>query len=92
MVTIPKSEGVVSSETCSYKSVLMAHGSKHAHPMERADKDCLAPPAENLAWIAAEHLGSPMACAQASRTDGKEDSNVRAFGCYWAEKPGGKEK
>ena len=89
MVTIPKSEDPAGAETCGYTSALMAHGSKYAHPMERADTECYAPPVEYLPWIAAEHRGSALACAEASRTDGTEDPAVRYFGCYFAEKPNG---
>lgn len=89
VVTIPKTEGVVSLETCGYASALMAHGSKYAHPMKRADAQCLAPPVEHLPYIGVEHRGSPMACTEAGRTDGLKDPAVRFFACYWAEKPGG---
>lgn len=88
MVTIPKSEDPASAETCDYASALMEHGSEGFQPMERADADCLAPPVENLPWIAADHRGSPMACDEAQRTDGIEDPSRRFFGCYFAEKPG----
>ena len=88
VVTIPKTEDPAGAETCSYTSALMAHGSKYAHPMERADTDCYAPPAENLPWIAAEHRGSALACTEAERTDGAEDPAIRYYACYFAEKPG----
>ena len=87
VVTIPKNEGLVSLETCAYTSALMAHGSEGLQPMERADSDCLAPPVEHLSWIAAEHLGSPMACARATRKDGTDPPTRRIYVCYWAADP-----
>lgn len=88
VVMIPKTEGVVSVETCAYTSALMAHGSESYQPMERADADCLAPPVEYLAYIEVEHLGAPLACIRALRNDGKEDPPTqRLYGCYWAQPP-----
>ncbi len=89
VVTIPKTEGVVSLETCDYANALMPHGSDPYQPMERADTYCLAPPVEYLSWIAVEHRGSPMACREAERTDGIEDPTLRIYACYFAQKPGG---
>ena len=88
VVRIPKTEGVVSLETCGYANELMPHGSDYYQPLERADTGCLAPPVEHLSWIAVEHRGSPMACAVASRTDGRPDPpTLRYYGCFWAQKP-----
>lgn len=88
VVMIPKNEGLVSLETCDYTSALMPHGSEEWEPMEGADMDCLAPPTENLPWIAADYRGLPMACTEAKREDGLEDLSRRFFACYFAEKPG----
>ena len=87
VVTIPRNEGAVSTETCAYASALMAHGSEGLQPMERADAECYAPPVERLAGIGAAHLGSPMTCAEADRTDGIEDPTLRVFFCYWTADP-----
>lgn len=76
------------TEACAYRSGEMAHGSEGFHPMERADADCLAPPAEVLAWVAVEHFGHPMACVPAER-EGGDTPERRVFACYWAEPPGG---
>lgn len=86
VVTIPKTEGLVSLATCAYTSPLLAHGSEGYQPLERADSDCLAPPVQYLSWIGAEHRGSPLACQEA---EGIEDPRVRVYGCYWAQDPGG---
>ena len=88
VVTIPKTEGVVSLETCDYANALMPHGSEPYQPLERADTDCLAPPVEHLSWIAVEHRGSPMACTEAELGGGIEDPTLRVYGCYFAQKPG----
>ncbi|MDE0659884.1 MAG: hypothetical protein OXI79_09595 [Gammaproteobacteria bacterium] len=88
MVLVAKSEDPASAETCDYTSALMLHGSEEWEPMERADTDCLAPPVENLPWIAVDYRGLPMACTEAKREDGIEDPSRRFFACYFAEKPG----
>lgn len=87
VVSVPKSAGVVSVETCSYTSALMAHGSEGLQPMERADSDCLAAPVEDLAWIGLEHLGAPMKCAATERSDGLEDPTRRLYACYFDQAP-----
>lgn len=86
VVLVAKSEDPARAETCDYASALMLHESEGFQPFERADTDCLAPPAEYLPWIAAEHRGSPMVCDEASRT-GNQDPAIRVYGCYFAEKP-----
>ena len=87
VVTIPRNKGVVSLETCSYTSELMAHGSEGYKPLKLAEANCVAPPVENLPWIGVAHRGSPMACVEADRADGIKDPKIRIYGCYWAQKP-----
>ncbi len=91
VVLLPKGEGEDAdlSDSCTFTSALMAHGADRPEPLDRADADCLAPPAEYLPFIGAEHRGSPLACNEAKRTDGTEDPRIRYYGCYWAEPPGG---
>ena len=88
VVLLASGDDPEASESCAYRSALMAHGSDGFHPMERADADCLAPPAEALAWVAVGHFGSRMECAPAGRQGG-DTPERRVFGCYWAEPPGG---
>ena len=75
------------TESCAYRSALMEHGSEGYQPMERADPECLAPPAEALAWVAVGHFGNRMECAPAVRQCG-DTPERRVFACYFAEKPG----
>lgn len=90
VVLLPKGEGRDAdlSESCAFASGLMAHGSERSEPMDRTDTECLAPPAEHLPFVGAEHLGAPLACKEAKPKDGTEDPRIRYYGCYWAEKPG----
>lgn len=76
------------TESCAYRSGAMAHGSEGFQPMERADVDCLAPPAEALTWVAVGYFGSRMECAPAER-EGGDTPELRVFACYWAEPFGG---
>ena len=76
------------TESCAYRSGAMAHGSEGFQPMERADVDCFAPPAEALPWVAVGYFGSRMECAPAER-EGGDTPELRVFACYWAEPPGG---
>lgn len=88
VVLLASSDDPEASESCAYRSAVMAHGSDGFHPMERRDRDCLAPPAEVLAWVAVGHFGNRMECAPAGRQGG-DTPERRMFACYWAEPPGG---
>ena len=88
VVSIPKSGGVVSLETCGYASALMAHGSEGLQPFERADSDCLAAPVADVAWIGLEHWGAPLECTVGDDGPG-DDPTRRLYACYWAASPDG---
>lgn len=91
-VFLPKTEDADESDVsdgCRFTSSRMEHGNPGAHPADRADADCLAPPAELLPLIGVEYTGAPapMACKPAKRDDGNEDPATRYYGCYWSVPP-----
>ena len=91
-VFLPKTEDADESdlsEGCRLTSPLMEHGNPGMVPANRADTDCLAPPAAYLPLVGIEYTGSAarMACLPAARDDGIEDPEVRYFACYWSAPP-----
>ena len=93
-VFLPKTEDADADDLpygCRFTSSRMEHGNPGAFPADRADKDCLAPPAASLPLIGIEYTGSPvpMACEPAEPKDGTEDPKVRYFACYWPDPPEG---
>lgn len=67
---------------------MLTHGSKGPTKIANVDDECVAQPVASIPEVVVRHRGSPMKCNQARRTDGIEDPNFRAFGCYWARPPG----
>ncbi len=72
---------------CRYTGML-THGSKGYTNIGSVDDECVAQPIASIPEVVVRHRGSPMKCALGRRTDGIEDPNFRAFGCYWARPPG----
>ena len=91
-VLLPKTEDADEadlSDACHFTNSRMDHGNGGLHPTEREDAECLAPPAKRLPLIWVDYEGSPapIACTDATRTDGTEDPEVRYFACYYSGPP-----